>query len=102
MIIESCGLCYRQCGAKRTPDGASGGFCRMPSVPSVCRADLHFFEEPNISGERGSGAIFFSGCVLRCEFCQNYEISRTSCGTKLDISGLCELMRMLEQKGAHN
>lgn len=74
----------------------------MPSIPSVCRADLHFYEEPNISGEKGSGAIFFSGCVLRCEFCQNHEISRDNCGTKIDVSGLCTLMEKLREKGAHN
>ncbi|MBR5272120.1 MAG: radical SAM protein [Clostridia bacterium] len=74
----------------------------MPSIPSVCRADLHFYEEPNISGENGSGAIFFSGCVLRCEFCQNYEISRENCGAKADVSTLCELMKKLCEKGAHN
>lgn len=102
MIIDACRLCYRRCGVQRTENELSGGFCKMPSAPSVCRADLHFYEEPNISGENGSGAIFFSGCVLRCEFCQNYEISRTNCGTKLDISGLCALMRKLEEKGAHN
>lgn len=102
MIIEGCRLCHRRCGVKRVSDMASEGFCKMPSVPSVCRADLHFYEEPSISGEGGSGAIFFSGCVLRCEFCQNYEISRTSCGKKLDISMLCDVMRSLEEKGAHN
>ncbi len=74
----------------------------MPSIPSVCRADLHFYEEPSISGENGSGAIFFSGCVLRCEFCQNYEISRENCGTRVDVNGLCEIMKGLVKKGAHN
>lgn len=102
MIIDSCELCYRRCGVKRTGNELSKGFCGMPSIPSVCRADLHFYEEPNISGENGSGAIFFSGCVLRCEFCQNYEISRTNCGTKVDVSGFCSLMKKLEEKGAHN
>ena len=102
MIIDSCKLCYRACGVKRMENEASNGFCGMPSIPSVCRADLHFYEEPNISGENGSGAIFFSGCVLRCEFCQNYEISRTNCGTKVDISRICALMESLRAKGAHN
>ena len=102
MIIEKCGLCYRKCGVKRADDEVSSGFCGMPSIPSVCRADLHYYEEPTISGENGSGAIFFSGCVLRCEYCQNYEISRGVCGTRADISTLCELMRKLSDKGAHN
>lgn len=102
MIIDSCKLCYRRCGVKRTENELSKGFCGMPSIPSVCRADLHFYEEPNISGENGSGAIFFSGCVLRCEFCQNYEISRINCGTKVDVSALCALMDKLCKKGAHN
>lgn len=102
MIIDSCELCYRRCGVKRIENECSDGFCGMPSIPSVCRADLHFYEEPNISGENGSGAIFFSGCVLRCEFCQNYEISRENCGTRIDADGLCALMERLYKKGAHN
>lgn len=102
MIIDSCRLCYRACGVRRTENEASKGFCTLPSNPSVCRADLHFYEEPNISGENGSGAIFFSGCVLRCEFCQNYEISRKNCGTRVDVSRLCSLMENLRKKGAHN
>ncbi len=102
MIIEKCTLCHRRCAVERKEDKLSQGFCKMPSVPSVCRADLHFYEEPDISGEKGSGAIFFSGCVMRCEFCQNYEISRGICGKKVDVTTLCSLMKELCDKGAHN
>ena len=102
MIIDNCKLCYRKCSVKRSENERSSGFCGLPSTPAVCRADLHFYEEPNISGESGSGAIFFGGCVLRCEYCQNFEISRKYCGTKLDAAGICELIKKLEQKGAHN
>ena len=70
-----CTLCPRRCGALRT-DERGEGFCGMPGRPVVARAMLHHWEEPCISGTRGSGAVFFSGCVLGCVFCQNRTISR--------------------------
>ena len=69
-----CHLCPRRCGAERT-ETAGGGVCGMPAAPVVARAGLHHWEEPVISGTRGSGAVFFSGCNLRCVFCQNHSIS---------------------------
>ena len=72
--IESCRLCPRQCGARRT-ETEGHGFCGMGALPVVARAALHPWEEPCISGEKGSGTIFFSGCSLGCVFCQNTPIS---------------------------
>ena len=96
-----CTLCPRQCGAVRT-DTAAGGFCVMPALPVVARAALHHWEEPCISGTRGSGAIFFSGCSLRCVFCQNRSISHDRFGKPLSISQLRQVCLDLVAQGAHN
>lgn len=90
------------CGAERPLTGKGNGFCALPALPGICRADKHMWEEPDISGERGSGTVFFSGCVLRCEFCQNSVISRHSCGKTVDAQELAEIFRRLENEGAHN
>ena len=90
------------CGAERPFTGKGSGFCALPALPGICRADKHMWEEPDISGERGSGTVFFSGCVLRCEFCQNSVISRHSCGKTVDALELAEIFRRLENEGAHN
>ena len=90
------------CGAERPFTGKGNGFCTLPALPGICRADKHMWEEPDISGERGSGTVFFSGCVLRCEFCQNSVISRHSCGKTVDAQELAEIFRRLENEGAHN
>ena len=74
----------------------------MPLLPKVARADLHFWEEPVISGTNGSGTIFFSGCSLNCVYCQNYEISHQEKGTVISYEKLAELFFELERKGAHN
>ncbi len=74
----------------------------MPIYPKIARADLHFWEEPCISGQNGSGTIFFSGCSLSCVYCQNYEISHNGKGQVITPSELAEIFRELEQKGAHN
>lgn len=74
----------------------------MPLYPKIARADLHFWEEPCISGKNGSGTIFFSGCSLRCVYCQNYEISHKNGGVLKTPEELAEIMRELENKGAHN
>lgn len=74
----------------------------MPFAPVVARAALHFGEEPCISGERGSGAVFFSGCSLRCVFCQNYGISAENFGEEITVSRLREIYQELIGKGAHN
>ena len=74
----------------------------MPLLPKVARADLHFWEEPCISGKNGSGTVFFSGCQLRCVFCQNSEISAGGKGEVISYQKLAEIFKMLESKGAHN
>lgn len=97
-----CTACPRRCGAQRTENAASTGFCKMPYNPVLARAALHFWEEPPISGKNGSGAIFFSGCSLRCVFCQNFEISRGETGKPVSRARFIEIMQELEAKGAHN
>ncbi|MCD8145037.1 MAG: radical SAM protein [Oscillospiraceae bacterium] len=96
-----CTQCPRQCGALR--DEQTGlGVCRMPEVPVLARAALHHWEEPPISGSRGSGAIFFSGCPLGCVFCQNEEISHQNYGKAVTVERLKEICRELAAQGAHN
>lgn len=96
-----CTLCPRRCGALRTAEGGNG-FCAMPSGPVVARAMLHRWEEPCISGTRGSGAVFFSGCVLGCVFCQNGSISRERFGKRISVRRLREIFEELIGQGAHN
>lgn len=74
----------------------------MPYLPRIARADLHFWEEPCISGDKGSGAIFFSGCSLKCVFCQNFDISHKDMGKTVSVKELADIFKMLEDKGAHN
>ena len=74
----------------------------MPLLPKVARADLHFWEEPCISGEKGSGTVFFSGCSLACVYCQNYEISHCGKGEIISYQKLADIFKMLEEKGANN
>lgn len=74
----------------------------MPYLPKVSLYDLHFWEEPCISGKNGSGTIFFSGCTLRCVYCQNYEISHKGNGKVISVEALANIMRELESRGAHN
>ena len=96
-----CDLCPRQCGALR--DETQGlGRCRMPSVPVAARAALHHWEEPPISGSRGSGTIFFSGCSLGCVFCQNQEISHRDFGKAVSLDRLGQICDELIAQGAHN
>ena len=97
-----CNLCPRKCNALRTEQKNENGFCRMPLLPRVARAALHFWEEPCISGENGSGTVFFSGCPLRCVYCQNEEISHGSKGETVSYRRLAEIFRELELAGAHN
>ena len=97
----TCNDCPRRCGAVRG-DSKPGGFCQSPSLPCVVRAAPHYGEEPCISGTKGSGAIFFSGCNLRCVFCQNREISRESRGEQVGVSKLRDIMLRLRDQGVHN
>ena len=96
-----CRLCPRQCGAARTAEEGRG-FCAMPALPVVARAALHHWEEPCVSGTRGSGAVFFSGCVLGCVFCQNGAISRERRGRPVSPARLREIFEDLLRQGAHN
>ena len=96
-----CNDCPRKCSARRT-DTAGAGVCLSPALPRVTRAAAHFGEEPCISGTRGSGAVFFSGCNLRCVFCQNREISRQSNGRTLTVPALRDTLLRLRDTGVHN
>lgn len=94
-----CYLCPNMCGVDRA---AERGKCLAGEKAVVNRAALHFYEEPPISGTRGSGTVFFGGCVMRCEFCQNYEISRVPVGREYTPAELTELYQRLEREGVHN
>ena len=96
-----CTLCPRNCGVERTAESGTG-VCRMGTQPKIARAALHMWEEPCISGMRGSGAVFFSGCGLRCVFCQNEAISQQGEGKIVPPARLAEIFRELEAQGAHN
>ena len=96
-----CNDCPRRCGAVRG-DFTPGGVCQSPALPRVVRAAPHFGEEPCISGTRGSGAVFFSGCNLRCVFCQNRDISRRSIGKSLTVPELRDTLLRLRDQGVHN
>lgn len=97
---ERCELCPRRCGARRL-DGARGA-CGASGELRVARSALHFWEEPPISGTRGSGAIFFAGCPLRCVFCQNHEISHGGLGRRVSVARLAQMMLELQDQGALN
>lgn len=96
-----CNDCPRRCGALRS-ETQGGGFCKMPAQPRLARAALHFDEEPVVSGTRGSGAVFFSGCSLRCRFCQNYELSHHGFGREISVARLREIYFELIAQGAQN
>ena len=96
-----CNACPRRCGAERTEYGP-GGVCACPSLPLLARAAPHYGEEPCISGERGSGTVFFSGCNLKCVFCQNHEISRAKKGKTVSIERLADIFLELQDTGVHN
>jgi len=96
-----CRICPRNCGADRS-DRTGAGYCRMPAVPVLARAALHNWEEPPISGSRGSGTIFFSGCSLGCVFCQNKAISHQNFGKAVTLERLRTICEELIAQGAHN
>ena len=96
-----CNLCPRNCNALRT-DTKGGGLCGMPALPVAARAALHQWEEPPISGTRGSGTLFFSGCSLQCVFCQNEPISHQGRGKAITPEHLRALCFQLIDQGAHN
>lgn len=96
-----CNSCPRQCGAERS-ELVSGGVCRSNALPRIARAAAHYGEEPCISGEKGSGTVFFSGCNLKCAFCQNHEISRGTVGKTVSIERLRDIFLELQALGVHN
>lgn len=99
--MAPCMLCPRLCGVDR--EIGERGVCGQDGQIRVARASLHLFEEPPISGKRGSGTVFFVGCSLRCVFCQNREISRAEeVGRVFSVEGLAELFLSLQERGAHN
>lgn len=96
--MEACRLCPRLCGAKRDEETGKG-FCRMGTEAVVARAAPHFWEEPCLSGLYGCGAVFFSGCTLRCCYCQNHEISHLNSGKRLKAGELADVLMRLEDEG---
>ncbi len=96
-----CNACPRHCGAERS-EYTPAGVCSSPLLPRIARAAPHFGEEPCISGENGSGTVFFSGCNLRCVFCQNHDISRGRIGKVVTVERLSEIFLELQDKGVHN
>lgn len=97
---ENCLLCPRKCGINRST--GQTGVCGVSSEIKVARAALHYWEEPCISGKRGSGAVFFSGCSLHCVFCQNREISDGKVGKLISKERLSDIFMELADKGANN
>ena len=99
-IPSRCALCPRRCGADRAAGQA--GCCGAAGTLKVARAALHFWEEPCISGTRGSGTVFFSGCALKCCYCQNYPVSAENFGREITVERLAEIFLELQGQGAHN
>lgn len=98
--MEKCTLCPRNC--KKNRFLGERGVCGQTNVLKVARAALHYWEEPCISGEKGSGAIFFSGCALHCVFCQNRQIANGTAGKEISGERLTEICLELQEKGANN
>ena len=95
-----CNLCPRECNVDRGLGKI--GFCKVPNHIKVARAALHFWEEPCISGEEGSGTVFFSGCNLRCVYCQNRKIAEGVYGKEITVDRLAAIFLELQEKGANN
>lgn len=100
LSYADCTLCAHRCHVDRTQGQC--GRCRMGAEPVLARAALHMWEEPPISGVRGSGAVFFSGCSLGCIFCQNAPISHDGCGRPVTNRRLADIYLELQSQGAHN
>ena len=99
-LLKNCRLCPRKCSVDRT--NAKKGFCGADDRIKIGRFGLHFWEEPSISGENGSGTVFFSHCNLGCVFCQNYPISSEYIGKYVSVSELCDIFLGLQRQNAHN
>lgn len=100
MNLSNCDICPRKCGVNR--EKGELGFCKMKDKIKIARYSLHYWEEPIISGETGSGTIFFSGCNLKCIFCQNYKISSENMGKEISVERLKEICLELQNMGANN
>ena len=98
--LKRCRLCPRECGADRA--NGEKGMCGAGGGVKVARAALHFWEEPCISGEKGSGTVFFSCCPLHCVYCQNAQISSGAAGKEITTERLAEIFLELQEQGAHN
>lgn len=98
--MSGCKLCPKSCGAKR--EAGQRGYCGESGTVRAARAALHMWEEPCISGTRGSGTIFFSGCTLRCVYCQNRGIAEGRVGKEISVDRLADIMLELQDKGANN
>ncbi len=98
--LESCRICARNCLVNR--NSGQSGYCGMDNRIFLARAALHMWEEPVISGEKGSGTVFFSGCSLKCVYCQNRNIAIGHVGKEVSIERLVEIFFELKEKGAHN
>lgn len=98
--MNECTLCPRMCHARRTPEGGNG-FCGLGSTMRLARIAPHYWEEPPISGTKGTGALFFSGCTLRCAYCQNGDISHRNLGRDFTPQELADAMRRLVDMGVH-
>ncbi len=99
-VLKKCTLCPRQCRVNRLKN--EKGFCHVGKNPVISSFNLHFGEEPPISGYRGSGTIFFARCNLHCVFCQNYPISQLGHGREISVEELSQIMLKLQKQGAHN
>jgi len=100
-LLKECRLCPRECGVNRLA-GQKGRCGAVGEKVKVARAALHFWEEPCISGTRGSGTVFFSGCALQCCYCQNYPISAQCFGKEVTVERLAQIFLDLQAQGAHN
>lgn len=98
--LNKCNICPRKCNADRSSDAL--GFCKSSTVVKVAKAYAHMWEEPCISGKKGSGTVFFSNCNLRCVFCQNHEISQQCTGKEISIERLSKIFLEQQQRGCHN
>ena len=99
-LLESCGLCPRKCNVNRNKNQV--GFCKAGIKSRIALINLHKYEEPCISGQEGSGTVFFSGCNLNCKYCQNYEISQKQNGNELTNKELADEFLRLQKEGANN
>ena len=99
-LLKECTLCPRNCKVNRNKGEL--GKCKARINPKIALADLHYYEEPCISGKEGSGTVFFTGCNLSCKFCQNYKISQQYLGKELEIQELSNKFLELQSKGANN